>query len=194
MLTTGCRLVSNTRHISRSLRLCEDDHVFYTVRAQLGTCSDPFTVSGLARSLATTTANANGTGMSSTARPGAVIGSVAGFNLIATGAYLLHRRRKFKLALADKTAGEPLSYTQIQLFTRVTQDLFTRNTAQMSASCLSRSRQNFSRSMQLRSTTQKETSPNNIVAGKTYGYFCTHPKSKLNVFSTQSLPRNLQVV
>jgi hypothetical protein len=112
--------------------LAKDEN--YTVRAQLGTYSDPFTVSGLAGSLATTTANTNGTDMSSTASPGAtisgpissavgspiasstrmvggviagaVIGAVAGLSLIATGVYLLHRRRKSKLALADKSAGE----------------------------------------------------------------------------------------
>ncbi|KAM0704974.1 hypothetical protein Q7P35_007761 [Cladosporium inversicolor] len=106
----------------------------YTVRAQLGTYSDPFTVVGLAESLATTTATANGTDLSSTASPGAAIsgpsssaagtinadssrmtggviagitiGSIAGLSLIATGAYLLHRRRSLKLARAQKGAGE----------------------------------------------------------------------------------------
>lgn len=106
----------------------------YTVRAQLGTFSDPFTVAGLAGSLATTTANTNGTDTSLTASPGAsltgpsssatgattvgsarltggviagiTIGSVAGLSLIATGAYLLHRRRNPKLALVDKSADQ----------------------------------------------------------------------------------------
>lgn len=54
-----------------TLCLAKDEN--YTVRAQLGPYSDPFTVVGLARSLATTTATANGTDMSSTARPGATI-------------------------------------------------------------------------------------------------------------------------
>jgi hypothetical protein len=106
----------------------------YTVHAQLGTYSDPFTVVGLAGSLATTTAKAYGTDISPTASPGATvagpsssatgvitadstrktggviagitIGSIAGLSLIATGAYLLHRRRTFKLALADKSTDE----------------------------------------------------------------------------------------
>jgi hypothetical protein len=112
--------------------LAKDEN--YTIRAQLGTYSDPFTVDGLAGSLATTTPNANGTGISPTASPGATvtgpsssatgvitanstrmtggitagitIGSVAGFSLIATGAYLLHRRYKSKLALANKGIDE----------------------------------------------------------------------------------------
>ncbi|GAB7323447.1 hypothetical protein MBLNU13_g05899t1 [Cladosporium sp. NU13] len=108
--------------------LAKDEN--YTVRAQLGTYSDPFTVVGLAGSLATTTANANGTATSSTAGPGATIsgpsssaagtinadsatmtggviagitiGSVVGLGLITTGAYLFRRRRNLKLALAQK--------------------------------------------------------------------------------------------
>lgn len=112
--------------------LAKDEN--YTVRAQLGTYSDPFTIVGLAGSLATTTAYANRTDMSSTASPGATItgpnisttgattvgstringgviagitiGSVAGLSLLATGVYLLHRRRNSKLALVDKSADE----------------------------------------------------------------------------------------
>jgi hypothetical protein len=96
--------------------------------------SDPFTVVGLPGSLATTTANANGTGTSPTASPGAAIsgpsssadgainagpttitgggiagitiGSVAGLSLVAAGAYFLYRRRNSKLSLANKSAGE----------------------------------------------------------------------------------------
>jgi len=103
----------------------------YTVRAQLGTYSDPFTVVGLAGSLATTTSSANGTDTSSTASPGAgfaatstssaettivgtnrvtggviagvTIGSVAGLGLVATGAFLLYKRRKSGLAPTDKS-------------------------------------------------------------------------------------------
>lgn len=105
----------------------------YTVRAQLGTYSDPFTVAGLAGSLATTTGNANGSNTSSTASPGAAVtgssttngtmavgaarlaggsiagvavGAVAGLGLIATGAYLFYRRRKSKVASADKSTEE----------------------------------------------------------------------------------------
>ena len=113
--------------------LAKDEN--YTVRAQLGTYSDPFTVVGLAGSLATTTLNANGTDMSATASPGATIpgpssseagttsvgsagmaggviagitiGSVAGLALIATGTYLLYRRRNLNATLADKSADEP---------------------------------------------------------------------------------------
>lgn len=112
--------------------LAKDEN--YTVRAQLGTYFDPFTVAGLAGSLATTTANANGTIMSSTASPGATvtgpsssatgaitvgsprmtggvitgitIGTVAGLSLLATGAYLWHRRRNSKLALANKSTDK----------------------------------------------------------------------------------------
>lgn len=112
--------------------LAKDEN--YTVRAQLGTYSDPFTVIGLAGSLATTTAITNGTDTSSTARPGATIsgpsssaagtrnggsnmmtggdiagitiGSVAGLSLIAVGAFFLRRRRNLKVALAQKSAGQ----------------------------------------------------------------------------------------
>lgn len=113
---------------------CLEKDENYTVRAQLGSYSDPFTVVGLARSLATTTVNANGTDMSSTARPGATIsgpsssaagtinasstsmasgviagitiGSIAGLSLIAMGAFFLRRRHNLKIALAQKSAGE----------------------------------------------------------------------------------------
>jgi hypothetical protein len=109
----------------------------YTVRAQLGTYSDPFTVAGLAGSLATPTGT-NDTGASATASPGAtisglssstagttdagptelsggaiagaVIGSVAGLGLVVVGAFLLYRRRKPKLKLAsseEDTDGLP---------------------------------------------------------------------------------------
>jgi hypothetical protein len=99
----------------------------YTVRAQLGTFSDPFTVAGLAGSLATPTGT-NDTGLSATASPGAtisglssstagttdvgsdaisggaiagaVVGSVSGAALVVVGAFLLYRRRKTKLKLA----------------------------------------------------------------------------------------------
>jgi hypothetical protein len=37
---------------------------------------------------------------------GITIGSVAGLSLVATGAYMLHRRRKSKLALVDKSTDE----------------------------------------------------------------------------------------
>jgi hypothetical protein len=48
----------------------------YTVRAQLGTYSDPFTVVGLAGSLATPTGT-NDTGASATASPGATISGLS---------------------------------------------------------------------------------------------------------------------
>jgi hypothetical protein len=106
----------------------------YTIRAQLGTYSDPFTVAGLAGSLAITTAATNENGTSSTASPGAtstglssptggtasggsaamsggviagvVLGTVIGLCLIATGAYLLYRHRKSKLAFAGRSTDE----------------------------------------------------------------------------------------
>jgi hypothetical protein len=114
--------------------LAKDEN--YTVRAQLGTFSDPFTVAGLAGSLATPTGT-NGTGASATASPGAtisglssstagitdagsdemsggaiagaVIGSVAGLSLVVIGAFLLYRRRrKPKLAISEEdTDGIP---------------------------------------------------------------------------------------
>lgn len=112
--------------------LAKDEN--YTVRAQLGTYSNPFTVVGLAGSLATTTASINGTGTSSSASPGAtisgpssstaetanvgsavmsggviagvVVGCIAGLGLVALGAYILYRRRKSKLVLADKGTDE----------------------------------------------------------------------------------------
>jgi hypothetical protein len=106
----------------------------YTIRAQLGTYSNPFTVVGLAGSLATTTATTNENGTSSTASPGAtntglssptagianegsvtmsggviagvVLGTAAGLGLIATGAYLLYRHRKSRLAFAGRSTDE----------------------------------------------------------------------------------------
>lgn len=108
--------------------LAKDEN--YTVRAQLGTYSDPFTVVGLAGSLATTTGSTNGTGTSSTASPGAtisgptsstaeatfvasaamsggaivgvVVGCTSGLALVAFGAFFLYRRRNSKLVSADK--------------------------------------------------------------------------------------------
>lgn len=110
--------------------LAKDEN--YTVRAQLGTFSNPFTVSGLAGSQATTTGSVNGTAGSSTASPGAtisgpggptagiesstelsggsiagiVIGSVAGLVLAAAGSYLLYRRRRSRFKRLDDKVHE----------------------------------------------------------------------------------------
>lgn len=102
----------------------------YTVRAQLGTFSNPFTVSGLAGSQATTTGVVNGSEaspgasisgpasstavvensdtikLSSGGIAGVVVASVAGLVLLAAGSNLLYRRRKARFKRLDDKVDE----------------------------------------------------------------------------------------
>jgi hypothetical protein len=125
------RLTSMVASSRDGVTSCLATNENYTVRAQLGTYSDPFTVAGHAGGLATTTATANMTATSSTASPGATaagpsssatemsttdstrmaggviagvtIGSIAGLCLVVTGSYLFYRCRRSKLAFTEKS-------------------------------------------------------------------------------------------